>query len=82
VTSAIVTLVLALAAQSGKAGVVVEGIVRDQTGGVLAGASVELLNAAGDVVQSVEADGVGAFRFPAVVPVVRARARNDDEPHR
>jgi hypothetical protein len=49
----------------------VTGVVQDQTGAVLAGATVELVsvsNAAASVVQSTSADGAGTFRFEKVVP--------------
>ncbi len=48
--------------------VAVGGIVQDQTGAVLAAATVELVNAAGTVVQSTTADRGGAFRFEHVTP--------------
>jgi hypothetical protein len=40
--------------------------VQDQTGAVLAGATVELVDASGVVVRTVDADAAGAFRFDAV----------------
>ena len=49
----------------------VTGVVQDQTGAVLAGATVELVsvsNGAASVVQSTSADGAGTFRFEKVVP--------------
>src|SRR4051812_2722620 len=49
-------------------GVAVVGVVQDQTAAVLAGATVELLNAAGTVTQSTVADAVGAFHFDRVAP--------------
>jgi hypothetical protein len=48
--------------------VAVSGIVQDQTGAVLPGATVELVNAGGTVVQTVTADNGGAFRFERVAP--------------
>ena len=48
--------------------VVVSGIVQDQTGAVLPAATVELVNAAGAVVQATTADTAGAFRFERVAP--------------
>ena len=50
--------------------VVVTGVVQDQTGAVLAGASVELASVSGGAaaVQSTTADGSGAFRFEKVPP--------------
>src|SRR5882672_8365733 len=50
------------------AAVVVSGIVQDQTGAVLPAATVELVNAAGAVVQTATADAAGAFRFERVAP--------------
>ena len=51
--------------------VVVTGVVQDQTGAVLPGASVDLVSVssgAAPVVRSTNADGAGAFRFEKVVP--------------
>ena len=48
--------------------VAVTGIVQDQTGAVLAAATVELVNAAGAVVQTTSADDAGLFRLERVVP--------------
>lgn len=48
--------------------VAVAGVVQDQTGAVLASASVELVAASGAVVQSITADGSGTFRFNNVPP--------------
>jgi len=48
--------------------VVVGGVVEDQTGAVLPAATVELVNAAGAVVQIVNTDAAGAFRFERVAP--------------
>ena len=54
--------------QQGAAQVVtVTGVVQDQTGAVLIGASVELA-AGGRVVRSVATDDVGAFHFDGVAP--------------
>jgi hypothetical protein len=47
-------------------GVAIAGIVQDQTGAILPGATVDLLTAAGAVVQSTTTDGAGAFRFERV----------------
>jgi hypothetical protein len=55
-------------AQTAVPGVAVDGVVLDQTGAVLAGATVELVNAAGAVTKTVDADAVGTFRFDAVPP--------------
>ena len=54
------------AAAQGTAWSVVSGVVQDQTGAVLAGATVVLLDAGGHVVQSSTTDSVGSFRFEAV----------------
>jgi outer membrane receptor protein involved in Fe transport len=48
--------------------VAVTGVVQDQTGAVLPGAHVDLVTAAGAVVQSTTADGAGGFRFDQVAP--------------
>jgi hypothetical protein len=62
------TVLLALcrvvAAQT--AAVAVAGSVQDQTGAVLAGATVELVTASGSVAQATVADATGAFRFDNV----------------
>ena len=50
---------------------VVAGVVQDQTGAVLANATVELVSISGatsSVVQSTTADGTGTFRFENVAP--------------
>jgi hypothetical protein len=44
----------------------VTGVVQDQTGAVLPGAHVELLNLAGVTLASTSTDGVGTFRFDNV----------------
>ena len=49
-------------------GVAVTGVVQDQTGAVLAAATVALVNASGAVVQTTAADAAGLFRFDAVAP--------------
>src|SRR5262245_15623032 len=46
--------------------VAVTGVVLDQTGAVLAGASVQLIGSDTAVVQSTTADGEGRFRFDKV----------------
>jgi hypothetical protein len=46
-------------------GVVVTGLVQDQTGAVLAGATVELVDASGTTRQTA-ADSVGSFRFEGI----------------
>jgi len=48
--------------------VAVGGVVQDQTGAVLPAATVELVSAAGTVVQTVSTDAAGAFRFERVAP--------------
>src|SRR5437763_736175 len=53
-------------AQSPASSVTVTGIVQDQTGAVLAAATVDLVNAAGAVVQTTQADDAGLFRFDRV----------------
>ena len=55
-------------AQPATAGVAVTGVVQDQTGAVLAGATVELVGPSGSLAQSGIADGVGAFHFDRVAP--------------
>jgi hypothetical protein len=57
-----------LAAAQPPPGIAVSGIVQDQTGAVLAAAKVELVNAAGAVLQTTAADARGAFRFEGVAP--------------
>src|SRR4051812_41895421 len=62
---------LALAGSAGQApaaGVAVSGVVLDQTGAVLAGASVDLIDQSGTVVQHSTADDEGAFHFERVRP--------------
>ena len=65
----VVLLVFAAAssagAQTATAGVVA-GVVQDQTGAVLQGATVELVGAGGVLAQSTTADPSGAFRFEKV----------------
>ena len=46
--------------------VVVSGVVQDQTGAVLPGATVELVIVGGAVAQSAVADGAGMFRFDKI----------------
>ena len=66
------TLLLLLATASFAAAqptpVAVTGIVQDQTGAVLAAATVDLVNASGAVVQTTAADAAGLFRFDRVAP--------------
>ena len=66
---AAVTVVLiggASALAQSSAGSAISGAVQDQTGAVLAGASVNLVDGAGRVVRTATADAVGAFRFESV----------------
>ena len=49
-------------------GVALSGIVQDQTGAVLAAATVELVNSSGVVVRTTTADEAGLFRFERVAP--------------
>jgi hypothetical protein len=44
----------------------VTGVVQDQTGAILAGATVELIDTAGHPVETVQTDAVGLFRFERV----------------
>lgn len=52
----------------GPSGAVLSGVILDQTGGALAGASVDLVNAVGTVAQSTTTDSAGRFRFDGVAP--------------
>jgi hypothetical protein len=63
----VLALALPVSAQAPTA-VAVTGLVQDQTGAVLPAATVELVNDAGTAVQTVVADGGGAFRFERVAP--------------
>src|SRR5947207_2309149 len=54
------------AGQTGVPAVAVTGVVLDQTGAVLPGATVDLVNNAGAIVQSTAADTKGQFRFDRV----------------
>jgi hypothetical protein len=58
----------AAALAQGQTPVAVGGVVQDQTGAVLPAATVQLVNAAGAVVQTVSTDAAGAFRFERVAP--------------
>lgn len=53
-------------AQPVPSGVAVTGVVQDQTGAVLAGAAVDLLDGSGAVVHATTADAVGGFRFDGI----------------
>ena len=57
-----------IAAAQTPASVAVAGIVQDQTGAVLANATVDLVNVSGAVVQTTSADAAGLFRFDGVAP--------------
>src|SRR3982074_3053769 len=65
---ALLTLGVGAAAQTQAPGVVVTGVVQDQTGAVLQNAPVEIVTAAGAVVQTTTTDGSGAFRFAGIGP--------------
>ena len=52
--------------QASPLGVAVTGIVQDQTGAVIAGAGVDLVDAGGAVAQSATSDPVGRFHFDRV----------------
>jgi hypothetical protein len=54
------------AVAQGTSGSTISGVVQDQTGAVLAGATVSLGDTTGHVVRSATTDGVGAFRIDAV----------------
>jgi hypothetical protein len=53
--------------QSASAGVAVTGVVQDQTGSILPGATVDLVGPSGAVAQTAVTDGAGAFRFEKVI---------------
>jgi carboxypeptidase family protein len=67
VTLLVLSTLLSSPQQGAVQGVSVTGIVQDQTGAVLTGATVDLA-AGGRVVRSVATDGVGAFHFNGVAP--------------
>jgi hypothetical protein len=67
-SAAAIVLFLARLAAAQPPSVAVSGIVQDQTGAVLPGATVELVASGGAVVQSTIADGAGAFLFDKVAP--------------
>lgn len=50
------------------ASLVVAGVVQDQTGAILAGAMVELIDGVGQPVETIRTDAVGLFRFERVAP--------------
>lgn len=60
------SLLLWVALQASPAGVAVTGVVQDQTGSVLPGATIDLVAASGVVAQTTVTDGAGAFRFEKV----------------
>jgi hypothetical protein len=55
-------------AQTPSASVAVSGVVQDQTGSVLPGATVDLVAPTGTVAQTTVTDGAGTFRFERVTP--------------
>jgi hypothetical protein len=61
-------LTLLLGVPQSPSPVAVTGIVQDQTGAVLAAATVELVTASGALVQTAATDEVGQFRFDRVAP--------------
>ncbi len=67
VTLLVLSTFLGSPRQGAVQGVTVTGIVEDQTGAVLTGATVDLA-ASGRVVRSVATDAVGAFHFDGVAP--------------
>ena len=67
VTLLVLSTFLGSPQQGAVQGVTVTGIVEDQTGAVLTGATVDLA-ASGRVVRSVATDAVGAFHFDGVAP--------------
>ena len=66
-TFLVLSTLLSSSQQGAVQGVAVTGVVQDQTGAVLTGATVDLA-AGGRVVRSVATDGVGAFHFDGVAP--------------
>jgi hypothetical protein len=64
----VLLLALLLGAPQSPPPVGVTGIVQDQTGAVLAAATVELVNAAGAVIQTTATDQAGLFHFDRVAP--------------
>src|ERR1700738_2316727 len=62
----LVILIARVAGAQTASQVSVSGIVQDQTGAVLQGATVELVTTAGAVAQTTSADDSGAFRFDKV----------------
>ena len=67
VTLLVLSALVSSPQQGAVQGATVTGIVQDQTGAVLTGATVDLA-AGGRVVRSVATDGVGAFHFDGVAP--------------
>lgn len=65
---ALLLLVVRPALAQSSAGVVVRGVIQDQTGAVLPGATVDLCTQSGEVVQSATTDGAGEFHFDGVRP--------------
>ncbi len=64
----LVTLALGIVDQAPEPGVAVVGVVQDQTGAVLSGAAVQLLDSSGAIVRSANADSAGVFRFDRILP--------------
>jgi hypothetical protein len=65
----VIALLLAIASYAGAqavASVAVTGVVQDQTGGLLPGATVDLVNGTGAIAKTTLADPGGAFRFEGV----------------
>src|SRR3954463_6939592 len=67
VTVLVLSKLLGSPQQAADQGVTVTGVVQDQTGAVLPGATVDLV-AAGRVVRSISSDSVGGFHFYGVAP--------------
>jgi len=67
-TAAVFLTLAAEPAAQGAPQAIVTGVVQDQTGAILSGAAVDLVDTGGHVVQSATTDGSGAFRFERVAP--------------
>jgi len=67
-TAAVFLTLAAEPAAQGAPQAIVTGVVQDQTGAILSGAAVDLLDTGGHVVESATTDGSGAFRFERVAP--------------
>jgi len=57
-----------LAAQAADRGVAVVGVVQDQSGAILQGAQIAIVDASGRVVQTAVTDANGTFRFDRIGP--------------